>query len=485
MTVQIQKLKMLVAGDWRDGSGGAVSSIVDPSTNQVIGEVPRGSREDAGAAVDAAKSALWSPEWREMDSAKRGRILVKLTGLIRENSEELAKLETLNEGKTLRESKGDVAWAARAFEYYSGLADKIEGETIPVPPKRLDYTLREPLGVTVHIVPWNYPIALASRSVAPALAAGDTVVLKPSELTPLTALKLGELASKAGLPKGVMNVVTGAGSDIGSALVSNRDVDGIIFTGSSETGRQVMQSASKNVTRVQLELGGKNPHIVFPDADVTKALRSVKDGIFTNAGQMCWAGSRAFIHESIYDGFVRDLVAKTKTMKLGPGIEDASEMGPLASKQRVETVLGYVKDGVEEGAKLLVGGSRPGEPRLTSGNFVEPTIFGDVTADMKVGCDEIFGPVLTVTKFGSLDEVVKMANETEYGLYGGVWTNNLKTAHEAASRLQVGAVAINEYLVTFPQTPFGGYKDSGIGHENGTRSLEFYTRTKNVSISLA
>jgi len=420
-----------------------------------------------------------------MDSAKRGRIMVKLTGLIRENSEELAKLETLNEGKTLRESKGDVAWAARAFEYYSGLADKIQGETIPVPPRRLDYTLREPLGVTVHIVPWNYPIALASRSVAPALAAGDTVVLKPSELTPLTALKLGELASKAGLPKGVMNVVTGAGSDIGSALVSNRDVDGIVFTGSSETGRQVMQSASKNVTRVQLELGGKNPHIVFPDADVAKALRAVKDGIFTNAGQMCWAGSRAFIHESIYDGFVRDLVAKTKTMKLGPGIEDASEMGPLASKQRVETVLGYVKDGVQEGARLLVGGGRPGEPRLASGNFVEPTIFGDVTADMKVGCDEIFGPVLTVTKFGSLDEVVKMANDTEYGLYGGVWTSNLKTAHEAASRLQVGAVAINEYLVTFPQTPFGGYKESGIGHENGTRSLEFYTRTKNVSISLA
>ncbi len=485
MTVQIQKLKMLVAGDWRDGSSGAVSSVVDPSTNQVIGEVPRGSREDAGAAVDAAKSALWSPEWREMDSAKRGRILVKLTGLIRENSEELARLETLNEGKTLRESKGDVAWAARAFEYYSGLADKIEGETIPVPPKRLDYTLREPLGVTVHIAPWNYPIALASRSVAPALAAGNTAVLKPSELTPLTALKLGELALKAGLPKGVMNVVTGAGSDIGSALVSNRDVDGIVFTGSSETGRQVMQSASKNVTRVQLELGGKNPHIVFPDADVARALRSVKDGIFTNAGQMCWAGSRAFIHESIYDGFVKDLVAKTKTMKLGPGIEEASEMGPLASKQRVDTVVGYVKDGVEEGAKLLVGGGRPGEARLASGNFVEPTIFGDVTADMKIGCDEIFGPVLSVTKFGSLDEVVKMANETEYGLYGGVWTSNLKTAHETASRLQVGVVAINEYLVTFPQTPFGGYKESGIGHENGTRSLEFYTRTKNVSISLA
>src|SRR6266571_6598316 len=316
MTVQIQKLKMLVAGDWRDGSGGAVSSIVDPSTNQVIGEVPRGSREDAGAAVDAAKSALWSPEWREMDSAKRGRIMVKLTGLIRENSEELAKLETLNEGKTLRESKGDVAWAARAFEYYSGLADKIQGETIPVPPRRLDYTLREPLGVTVHIVPWNYPIALAARSVAPALAAGNTVVLKPSELTPLTAIMLGDLALKAGIPKGVINIVTGSGAEVGGALVSDPQVDGIVFTGSAETGKQVMESAAKHVTRVLLELGGKNPHIVFPDADLARAAKSVKEGIFTNAGQMCWAGSRAFIHESVYDSFVKDLVTKTRAIKV-------------------------------------------------------------------------------------------------------------------------------------------------------------------------
>src|SRR6266571_1108808 len=480
MTVQLQRFKMLVGGEWKESSNGLATSILDPSNNQVIAEVPRATKQDARAAVDAAKTAFHSPEWRDMDSAKRGRILTKLTGLVRENSDELARLETMNEGKTLRESKGDVAWAARAFEYFAGLADKIEGETIPVPPRRLNYTLKEPLGVTVHIVPWNYPIALAARSLAPALAAGNTV-----EITPLTAIKLGELAVKAGVPKGVVNVVTGSGAEVGAHLVSDKDVDGIIFTGSDETGKQVMEAAARNVTHVLMELGGKNPHIVFPDADIPKAIKAVKDGIFTNAGQMCWAGSRAFIHESIYDGFVKDLVAKTKTMKLGPGIEDASEMGPLASKQRVETVLGYVKDGVQEGARLLVGGGRPGEPRLGSGNFVEPTIFGDVTADMKVGCDEIFGPVLTVTKFGSLDEVVKMANDTEYGLYGGVWTNNLKTAHEAASRLQVGAVAINEYLVTFPQTPFGGYKESGIGHENGTRSLEFYTRTKNVSISLA
>jgi aldehyde dehydrogenase (NAD+) len=485
MTVQLQKYKMFLSGDWHDSSSGAVSSIIDPSTNQTIGQVAKGSRADAKAAVEAAKNALEAQEWRDMDSAKRGRILVKLTTLIRENSEELARLETMNEGKTLRESKGDVAWAARAFEYYSGLADKIEGETIPVPPKRLDYTLREPLGVTVHIAPWNYPIALAARSVAPALAAGNTVVLKPSELTPLTALKMGELGAKAGLPKGVFNVVTGSGADLGAALTADRNVDGIVFTGSAETGKQVMEAASKNVTRVQLELGGKNPHIVFPDADIPRALRSMKDGIFTNAGQMCWAGSRAFIHESIYDNFVNELVSKTKMMKLGPGMEDSTEMGPVVSKQRQEAVLGFIKDGIDEGAKLLAGGSIPAESRLAKGNFVEPTIFENVTGEMKIGCDEVFGPVLGITKFSGLDEVVKMANETDYGLYGGVWTSNLKTAHDLASRLQVGVVAINEYLVTFPQTPFGGYKESGIGHENGTRSLEFYTRTKNVSISLA
>jgi acyl-CoA reductase-like NAD-dependent aldehyde dehydrogenase len=485
MTVQIQKLKMLIGGEWRDSSNGAVASVLDPSNNQVISEVPRGSKEDARAGVEAARSALDSPEWRDIDASKRGRILTKLTTLVRENSDELARLETLNEGKPLRESKGDVAWAARAFEYFSGLADKIEGETIPVPPKRLNYTLKEPLGVTLHIVPWNYPIAIAARSIAPALAAGNTVVVKPSELTPMTALKLGELAVKAGVPKGVINVVTGSGAGVGSALVSDPGVDGIVFTGSNETGHQIMEAAAKNVTHVLLELGGKNPHIVFPDADLQKALRSVKDGVFTNAGQMCWAGSRAFIHESIYEGFVNELVAKSKAVKLGPGMEDSSEMGPVVSKQRQETVLGYVKDGIEEGARLLCGGKKPSDPTLAKGNFVEPTIFEDVTRGMKIGCEEIFGPVLSITKFKTVEEVVAMANETDYGLYGGVWTSSLKTAHDVASRLQCGVVSINEFLVTFPQTPFGGYKDSGVGHENGIRSLQYYTRTKNVSVNLS
>src|SRR5205809_7834965 len=475
---------MLIGGEWKDSSNGAVSSVLDPSNNEVVAEVPRATRQDAKAAIESAKIALESAGWVDIDPSKRGRLLTKLTTLVRENSEQLARLETLSEGKTLRESKGDVAWAARAFEYWAGLADKVEGETIPVPPKRLDYTLREPLGVTVHIVPWNYPIALAARSLAPALAAGNTVVMKPSEITPLTAIKLGELAVKAGVPKGVVNVVTGSGAEVGAHLVSDKDVDGIVFTGSAETGKQVMESAAKNVTRVLLELGGKNPHIVFPDADIPKAVKAVKDGIFTNAGQMCWAGSRAFIHESIYEGFVRELVDKTASMRIGPGLEDSTEMGPVASKSRQDIVLGYVKDGTEEGAKLLHGGKKPKDPRLDKGNFVEPTIFENVTGEMKVGSDEIFGPVLSITRFKTTDEAVTMANETDYGLYGGIWTSNLKTAHDVASRLEVGGVAINEYLVTFPQTPFGGYKDSGIGHENGIRALEYYTRTKNVSVNL-
>ena len=485
MTVQIQKYKMVIGGEWRDSSNGAVSSVLDPATQEVVAEVPRASKQDAKAAVESARVALNSAGWVDIDPSKRGRLLTKLTSLIRENSDQLARLETLSQGKTLRESKGDVAWAARAFEYWAGLADKVEGETIPVPPRRLNYTLREPLGVTVHVVPWNYPIALAARSMAPAIAAGNTVVVKPSEITPLTAIMLGDLALKAGIPKGVVNIVTGSGADAGAALVSDPQVDGIIFTGSAETGKQVMESAAKNVTRVLLELGGKNPHIVFPDADLAKASKSVKEGIFTNAGQMCWAGSRAFVHESIYDDFVKDLVAKTRAIRVGPGVDESSEMGPLASRQRQEIVLGFVKDGVDEGASLLCGGKKPTDPKLEKGNFVEPTIFENVSGEMKIGCNEIFGPVLSITKFKTVDEAVGMANETDYGLYGGVWTSNLKVAHEIAARLQVGALAVNEYLVTFPQTPFGGYKDSGIGHENGTRSLEFYTRTKNVSVNLS
>lgn len=478
---------MFVDGKWLESSSQETFRLLDPATGEAIGEVPRGTREDARGAVEAARRAFANPEWRWMDATRRGRILLQIAGLIREKEtfNELARLESLNVGKPLRESKGDVAWAARAFEYFGGLADKIQGETIPTPGLRLDYTIREPLGVTVHIVPWNYPLSLAARSIAPALAAGNTVIVKPSELTPLSTLKLAELVHKSGLPNGAFNIVTGSGAVAGVELVSNPEVDGIAFTGSIETGVEVMERAAKNITRVLLELGGKNPNIVFPDADFEKAVQSAKEAIFTNAGQMCWAGSRLILHEDIHEKFMAELKKTTEAMKLGPGLDEKTDMGPLISREQQTRVLGYIRSGIEEGARLVTGGGVPEDPSLQRGNYVKPTIFYGVNSDMKIGREEIFGPVLSVFTFRTVDEVVELSNATRYGLYVGVWTNNLKLAHQVAARLESGVVAINEYLVTFPQTPFGGYKDSGLGYENGLQAIGQYTRIKNVSVNLS
>lgn len=329
-----------------------------------------------------------------MEQTKRGKLLMQIAALIRQNFDELAKLETLNQGKPIRESKGDVAWTIRAFEYWAGAADKIEGETIPVTPNRLTYTLREPVGVTAHIIPWNYPLALAARSIAPALTAGNTIVAKPAELTPLTLLKIAEYAQKSGIPDGVLNVITGSGSVAGRDLVSNSGIDGITFTGSIETGQQIMEAAAKNVTPVLLELGGKNPNIVFPDADFQKAVQMAKYAIFTNAGQMCWAGSRLFLHFEIYEKFLTELKKQTELIKIGPGQDEKTELGPLVSKDQQERVLNYIKSGSEDGARLITGGTIPEEQTLSKGYFLKPTIFTDVTATMKIGCEEVFGPVL-------------------------------------------------------------------------------------------
>jgi len=436
-------------------------------------------------AVEVARKAFETSAWHEMEQTKRGKILMQIASLMRQNFEDIAKLETLNQGKPIRESKGDVAWAIRAFEYWGGVADKIQGETIPVTPNRLTYTLREPLGVTAHIIPWNYPLALATRSLAPALAAGNAVIAKPAELTPLTLLRVAEYAQKSGLPDGIMNVITGSGAVAGRALVSHPDIDGITFTGSSETGRQIMETAAKNVTPVLLELGGKNPNIIFPDADFQRAVQMAKYAIFTNAGQMCWAGSRLFIHTEIYDKFLTELKKQTELIKIGHGLDEKTELGPLVSKDQQERVLGYIKSGVEDGARLLTGGQIPDETTLREGFFLKPTIFTGVKAAMKIGCEEIFGPVLTVFGFSSAEEVVRMANESQFGLYAGVWTNNLKLANQLVSQLQAGVVAVNDYLVAYPQTPFGGYKDSGIGYESGLQAINHYTRIKSVTVNVS
>jgi len=449
----------------------------------VIGRVPRATKDDVREAVEVGRRAFEAASWRDMESTKRGKLLMQLAALMRQNFDELAKLETINQGKPIRESKGDVAWTVRAFEYWAGAADKIEGETIPVTPNRLTYTIREPVGVTAHIIPWNYPLALAARSIAPALAAGNTIVAKPAELTPLTLLKTAEFAQKSGIPNGVLNVITGSGSVAGRELVSNAGVDGITFTGSTETGQQIMEAAAKNVTPVLLELGGKNPNIVFPDADFQKAVQMAKYAIFTNAGQMCWAGSRLFLHYEIYEEFLTELKKQTELIKIGPGQDEKTELGPLVSKDQQERVLNYIKSGSEDGACLITGGTVPEEQTLRKGYFLKPTIFTDVTATMKIGCEEIFGPVLTVFKFNSVEEVVQMANDTKFGLYAGVWTNNLKLSQQLVNQLQAGVVAVNDYLVAYPQTPFGGYKDSGIGYESGLQAISHYTRIKSVTVN--
>jgi len=481
--MQVQGYKFFVNGKWTEGSATETFDLRNPATGEVLGRVPRATKDDMYEAVDAARKAFQAPAWRDMEQTKRGKILLQLAALIRQNFEELAKIETLNQGKPIRESKADVAWTVRAFEYWGGLADKIEGETIPVTSNRLTYTIREPLGVTAHIIPWNYPLALASRSLAPALAAGNTVVAKPAELTPLSLLKIAEYAQKAGLPDGVLNVVTGSGSLAGRALVSHPDIDGITFTGSTETGQQIMEAAAKNITPVLLELGGKNPNIVLPDADFDKAVQMAKFAMFTNAGQMCWAGSRLLLHAEIYNRFLNELKRQTELLKIGPGLDEKTELGPAVSKEQQERILGYIKSGQEDGARLVTGGGVPEDPALKNGCFVKPTIFADVTSDMKIGCEEIFGPVLTVFKFNSVDEMIQIANDTNFGLYAGVWTNNLKLAQQVVNRLQSGVVAVNDYLVAYPQTPFGGYKDSGIGSENGMQAISHYTRIKAVTVN--
>ncbi len=456
----------------------------NPATGRVLAHVPKGDAEDVKSAVDSAKKAFEDPAWRLIDPSKRGRILYKIAQSMREKLSEFARLETLNNGKPLGQAKGDMAMTARHFEYFAGLADKIQGSTIPVPGNRFDYTVKEPLGVTAHVVPWNYPLVMAARSMAPALAAGNTVVAKPASFTPLTLLKFAELCKMAGLPDGVLNVVTGGGDEVGGALAAHPDVKLVALTGSVETGMTVARHASANLARTILELGGKNPTLVFGDADLEKAAQGVLNGIFTNAGQMCWAGSRLLVEGSVKAPLMERLVAGASSMKLGDGLEPETQMGPLVSSSQKERVAGYVELGVREGAKVSTGGSAPEDEGLRAGYFYRPTILEGVEQWMKVSREEIFGPVLTVTSFETLDEAVAKANDTEYGLWAGVWTKDLKRAHSVAQQLEAGIVAVNEEPVTFPQTPFGGFKWSGNSSEQGMDAISSYVRVKNVSVSL-
>ncbi|AFK21494.1 aldehyde dehydrogenase (plasmid) [Haloferax mediterranei ATCC 33500] len=474
---------LYIDGDWVDAASDATIETLDPATEEPYATVARAGESDVDAAVEAAsKAAERGSEWRTMGPSERGELLHAMADAIEERKDEITLVESHDNGKTPFEAGMEVQMVIDTFRYYAGWTDKVTGDYNPVPGKRVNYTTREPLGVTGHIVPWNYPFQLAGRSLAPALACGNTAVLKPSSQTPLSALYYGLAAEEAGLPDGVVNIVPGSGSEAGSALASHSDVEHVTFTGSTEIGKRVMADAAENVTGVTLELGGKGPNVVFPDADLDAAAKGVHYGIFMNAGQMCWAGSRLLVHEDVADELVEKIVQRAESTPLGSGIDDDGRMGPVVSESHQADVLEYISIGADEGATVACGGGRPEDKE--DGYFVEPTVLTDVTNDMTVAREEIFGPVLSVIEFEDQAEAIEIANDSPYGLLAGIWTDGLSRAHQVADALDYGMVSVNEYPVTFPQTPFGGTKQSGHGREQGEEAVREFTQAKNINLNI-
>ncbi|WP_396613515.1 aldehyde dehydrogenase family protein (plasmid) [Haloferax sp. S1W] len=474
---------LYIGGEWVDAEAGETIQSVDPATEELYAEVARADEEDVDAAVEAASAAAeYGSEWRTMAPSERGEKLRAMADAIEEMKDEITLVESHDNGKTPFEAGMEIQMVIDTFRYYAGWSDKVTGQYNPVPGERVNYTTREPLGVTAHIAPWNYPFQLAGRSLAPALACGNTTVLKPSSQTPLSALYYGLAAEKAGLPDGVVNVVPGSGSGAGAALASHPGVEHVTFTGSTEIGKRVMADAAQNVTGVTLELGGKGPNIIFPDADLDAAAKGVHYGIFMNAGQMCWAGSRLLVHEDVADELVEKIIQRAESTPLGSGIDDDARMGPVVSEDHMDDVLEYISIGEKEGATVACGGGV--DEDKDSGYFVRPTVLTDVTNDMTVAREEIFGPVLSVIEFSDMEEAVEIANDSPYGLLAGVWTQGLSKAHRVADRLDYGMVSVNEYPVTFPQTPFGGTKQSGHGREQGEEAVREFTQAKNVNLNI-
>lgn len=477
--------EMIVGGAPTPGARGERLTLLDPATNHPLTQTAVADAGDARHAMEVAEAAFRSTDWAADDGARRARALGRLARLLEAQADVFAELETRNNGKTFKESRGDLAFAVRTLDYVAGLADKIQGETIPIPGARFDYTVREPLGVTVHIAPWNFPLVLALRSVAPALAAGNSVVLKPASLTPLTALAFARLAREAGIPDGILNVVVGSGREVGEALIQDPRCRSVSFTGSLEVGRRIAELAAARLVPATLELGGKSPVVVFPDADLDRAARSIAGGIFGNAGQMCWAGSRVLVHESVHDVLLEKVRGIAENLKLGPGMDAGVEMGPLVSQDQVDRVLGYVEAARSDGLRLVTGGARAAAPALAAGNFVAPTVVDDVPAEARLAQEEVFGPVLAVSRFARADEAVAMANASRYGLFAAVWTRDLGTAHRTAQQLDAGMVTLNDPPHTYPQSPFAGFKESGVGFEQGIDAVRVYTRRKNVIVNVA
>ena len=466
---------MCIAGDRR---GGNETTVYDPATGDVVGTVSTGTRTDVNDAIEAARDVR--KMWAESDPGRRERGLIAVAEAIEANQDALAELLSAETGKRHSTSEGEVAETAQQFRFFAGIADKVHGDTIPTPSNRLNYTKRVPYGVTAHIIPWNYPLLLGSRGIAAALATGNTVVAKPPSQAPLTTMWYTERLV-AELPDGVVNVVPGPGSEVGAALSEHGGVDAITFTGSTGVGQRVMEAAAANVTPVDLELGGKAPAIVLPNTDLENAARGVAQGIFSNAGQNCVATSRALVHEDVRAEFVDLVVEKAERITLGPGTDPETDMGPVISAEARETILEYIESGQTDGATLRTGGGVPTDPDLQAGHFVEPTVFDDVTPDMQIAREEIFGPVLSVLGVGSTAEAIEIANDSPYALAASVWTDGLH-ATRIADRLDHGLVAINTFPVLMPQSPWGGNKESGLGREGGYEGVEAFTTVNSVVV---
>jgi aldehyde dehydrogenase (NAD+) len=470
--------QLFISGEWTPARSGQTFEAIDPSTEEVLAGVARGDARDVDDAVRAAWEAFG--QWRRVTPAKRGRLLYGVARELEARVDEFAELETLDTGKPLGHARGEISGCVAYLDYYAGAADKIHGETVPLGPDYLNYTVREPLGVTAHIVPWNMPLSMVCRSLAPALAAGNTAVVKPAEQTPLTALLFAEVFLKLGFPPGVYNVVPGFGHEAGKALSEHPGIDSITFTGSVETGRNILRAAAEHVKPVVLELGGKSPQVIFADTDLDLAAGEVAKGIYSNTGQYCDAGSRLVVEEEAREPLLDRLLEHSRRIKVGRGMDDP-DMGPLVSAEHLERVLGYIDTGQREGANMLIGGRAE---ELKRGYFVSPTVFDEVESKMRIAQEEIFGPVLSVLSFSGDDEAATIANDSDYGLAAGIFTRDIDRALRFADEIQAGYVMINEYFTGGMGSPFGGYKQSGIGREKGLVALDNYTQIKNVVVKV-
>jgi acyl-CoA reductase-like NAD-dependent aldehyde dehydrogenase len=483
-----QPKKLLIGGQWVSAASGKIFAKDDPATGLNFVDVCAGDAEDVNRAVAAAREVFDNPKhpWRRMTPHDRERLIHKLAELVEAHREELGQLITLENGKPITASRdGEVVAAVKMFRYYAGWPTKIEGDVKPVStPDRLNYTLREPVGVVGAIIPWNFPLSMIAWKLGPALAAGNVVILKPAEQTPLTAIRLCELVQGAGFPDGVVQLINGFGETAGAALTAHPGVDKIAFTGSTEVGKIIMRAAAGNLKRLSLELGGKSPHIIFDDADVSKAVVGAAYGIFSNAGQACNAGSRLFVQRKVYDEVMDGVTKRAAALKVGPGLTKGVDMGPVVSQEQYARVSGLIKLGQAQGASVRTGGSRPVGMPDDRGYFIAPTIFENTRDDMDIVREEIFGPVLVATQFDDVDELAARANDTPYGLAAGVWTRDLSKAHKLAGLLRAGTVWVNCYSQFDPASPFGGYKQSGFGREMGHEALELYTQVKSVWVGL-